>query len=754
MTSPPPNDPALPTAAAPPPPGHARRWAAAVAGAGVAIGAGAAVDARWALGGQVSGAALLPAYGAALGLGAPLAFGIGCAVGAAASWLHPAAPPSPAGARAWLEPAGPQRATRSALALVAPLAVAVWIVVAARLALAVLSAGSDARTAGATLGLGALALGIVTAIGAGGLVRVLAEWPAIARLPGRLALGVGAAGLVAVIGAGVLSGTTGGTGGTLAVFGVLKREELDLRGVGLAAAIGVAAYVAPHWLARRSWLTLAAYALGPLLTLAVANRELERDAELALSIERGAPLARHLLGPLRRLRDADGDGASAWLGGGDCDDRSAAIGPGADDLPGNGVDEDCSGADAREVVLDAPAPAAVERAAGAKLPEGANVLLLTVDTLRWDLGYAGNPRPVSPNLDRLAARSIVFEKAYALASYTSKSLAPMLIGKYGSETHRGWSHFNVYGREDTFVQERLQRAGIRTVSVQAHWYFKENTGLGRGFDVLDLSASPRQLQQEGDRSVVSDRVTDAAIAQLGKPENTGRRFFAWVHYLDPHAEYVESPRHDFGDAERDKYDSEVAFTDEHVGRLLDFLEKQGLLEETIIIVTSDHGEAFGEHGMIRHGFEVWEELVRVPFFVFVPGLTAKKISVRRSQIDLVPTLLEIFGVARPSGEGADFVSGVSTVPELLAPPGAALAPRVVFVDMAAGPNNADRQAFVDGDLKLIASGGRPIGLYDLSADPEEKKNLLRDAAVAEPAVERYRAFRRRLREVVVKPVPR
>lgn len=720
----------------------------------MAASVGAGVDVHGAIGRAGEYSVVAEAYWATFSLASPLALALGLAVGVASSWLHPASLPSAERALAWLEPSGAERASRAAVALLAPVAVTLWIVAAARLALAALGSESSPRIVGATLGLGALALGVVIVLATAGAARVLAEVPVVERLRGRVALGGGLVVLAGVLGVGIATGTTGGTGGVLGVLGVLKRDELDLRGVGLVAAIAAAAYVGPRWLARRSWFVLAAWALGPLAVLPRTSRLLDREPDLALAIERGAPLAKLLLGPLRRLGDRDRDGASAWFGGGDCDDHDPGVNPGADDVPGNGRDEDCSGADARDVAVEAAAPAVVERAAGAKLPEHANVLLITIDTLRWDLGYAGNPRRISPHLDRLAARSIVFEHAYALASYTSKSLAPMLIGKYGSETHRGWAHFNLYGPEDTFVAQRLQRAGVRTVSVQAHWYFKENTGLGRGFDVLDLSASPRQLQQEGDRSVVSDRVTDAAIAQLGKAENTARRFFAWVHYLDPHAEYVKSPAHDFGDTQRDLYDSEVAFTDEHVGRLLEHLEKQGLLERTIVIVTSDHGEAFGEHGMIRHGFEVWEELVRVPFFVFVPGLPPKRVAVRRGQIDLVPTLLEIYGVPSPSGEGSDFVSGVSLVPELLAPAGAELPKRPVFVDMTAGPNNADRQAFLDGDLKLIASGGRPIGLYDLGKDPAEKQSLLRDAAVAEPAVERYRAFRRRLREVVVRPAPR
>ena len=101
---------------------------------------------------------------------------------------------------------------------------------------------------------------------------------------------------------------------------------------------------------------------------------------------------------------------------------------------------------------------------------------MTVDTLRADLGFAGNPRPLSPNIDALARRGVVFERAYSLASYTGKSIGPLLLGKYPSETRRTFEHFDRFGAEETFVQERLGRAGIRTLTAQGHWYFRRRHG--------------------------------------------------------------------------------------------------------------------------------------------------------------------------------------------------------------------------------------------------------------------------------------
>ncbi len=328
----------------------------------------------------------------------------------------------------------------------------------------------------------------------------------------------------------------------------------------------------------------------------------------------------------------------------------------------------------------------------------------------------------------------------------AKSLGPLLIGRYGSETNRGWMHFNKYPEADTMVQERLKRAGIFTLSVQGHWYFKADTGLGRGFDVLDMSAAPERPQGEGDKTVNSQQISDAAIALLKQPARSDQRFFMWVHYLDPHAEYVTHAEFSFGTNGRAKYDAEVAFTDHHVGRVLDAIEAAAFSKRTIVVVTSDHGEAFGEHGLIRHGFELWEELIHVPLLVYVPGATPKHVQVRRSAIDLVPTFLDVLGVPLPQGD--DFLSGQSLAAEW---GGAAAAARPIFVDMPAGPYNGDRQAYIDDDLKLVVSNSRPMGLYSLATDPGETQNLSNKPEQVDAMLERLKAFRNQLRVIKVKP---
>ncbi|HLV20164.1 MAG TPA: sulfatase-like hydrolase/transferase [Polyangiaceae bacterium] len=724
----------------------ARRLSASALGAVLALLPLGLLEATWARADQPL--SLLRLWLASVGLLAPLALAIGAATGVASLLLHPAAPPCLRRGLRWFRASDGS----GAALLAASLSAILFVILGAQGALHVLASGAGPAASGAALGLGALGLGLALTVLAAAGARLLR--PRLRRADPVLPGAAGLLLIVAVLGFAIATGTTSGDGGPLSLFGVLKRPELDLRAPALLLACALVAYLLPVLLVRLPLaaafgLAIAALSFTPAASAVLAERQ------LALAVERGAPLSKLLLSPLRRLSDRDGDGFSARFGGGDCDDTRADVNPGAEDVPGNGVDEDCSGRDAQVVELEEPAaapPKDLKAFIQSKLPERPNVLLITIDTLRFDLGYMGNPRPVSPNIDRLAAESAVFERAYALASYTSKSLAPMMIGKYTSETHRGWAHFNRFGKQDTFVQERLQQAGIRTISVQGYWYFfNPGYGFERGFDVIDASAAPKVAQIEGDRTFNSHKLTDAAIAQLKADENREQPFFMWVHYVDPHSEYVRHEAFDFGPGSRDRYDSEVAFVDQQVGRLIDAVRAQPFGPRTAVVLTSDHGEAFGEHGMIRHGFELWEELVRVPLLVHVPEAAPQRIAEPRSIIDVVPTILEIFGLPEPAGEGTDFVSGRSLLPDVLSPPGHEPGERLVFVDMSAGPYNAERQAFIDGHLKLIASEGRPLGLYDLKQDPEEKQDLLENAELKETMLGRFKAFRNKLREVRVRP---
>jgi arylsulfatase A-like enzyme len=713
----------------------------------------AGVDAAYANGGIPSGRLLL----GELGLIAPLALALGAGAGVFAWLLLPAAWPRFGAVRARLTQAAPE--ARSQLAwrfILAGVGIALGLVLVMRVSLRVLASGDAAAASGAVLALATLSVaGLVLALAFGGAALLGERRGTRALAPLPAAVGVVLA-LVLALTLAIAFGTTSGAGGPLAVFGVFKRQELDLRGPALLLVMLAGGLALPALQARRSRLLAVVLALTPLAALPYAMHA-AFDRQTSLLVERKAPLGKRLLAAAQRVSDRDRDGASAWFGGGDCAEGDPGVGPAADDVPGNGRDEDCSGADAVPFVREAPKPAQTQAGVDAStyvrthLPSQPNVILITIDATRAELGYAGYKRNISPNLDALAKQSAVFENAYSLASYTSKSLGPMLIGRYGSETRRGWLHFNRFPKQEQFLSERLQRAGVRTLSVQGHWYFFKNYGFERGYDVLDTQATPADQPIEGDKSSNGDLLSDRIILALERPELETQRFFLWSHYIDPHAEYVPHAGFDFGHRGRDRYDGEIAFVDHHFGRVLAALAKRPFASRTIIIVTSDHGEAFGEHDLYRHGFELWEELVRVPLLIHVPGAPPLRIPVRRSTIDIAPTVFEIFGLEAPPPDARDAFRGVSLLPDVLAPPGYQPATRPIYIDMPAGPYNDERQAYIENDMKLVTSGGRPLGLFDLAKDPGEKRDLADDRARAKPLLEKTKAFRRSLAEIVERP---
>ncbi len=749
---------------------YVRSWPSRIArgamGGSIAGLAAAALDAAYTRGGEdetIDAGKAFAIFVADAGLVAPVALVVGLVVATALVVLFPEEAPTPASAVASLRARAKGRpADVAAFVPLAIVAAFLWMTLSAELARALLGLDVAAPLAGLSIAAGALVVGLLAALLSLALTPALRQALATASEgrpafvdPAKTAL---AAFVIvgALLGLGVATGGPSGEGGLFGIYGVLKRPELDLRAPGMLLLVAIAALLSSALAAPRRASAAFAFALVPVLFAPRTALSLGGEgAPVAQAIERDAPLGKLSLAAMRKLADRDHDGASALFGGGDCREGDASIGPLGVEIADNGVDEDCSGSDLRAEALAALAPANVVPRAPqtAEIPADLNVVLITVDTLRADLGYAGHPQPVSPNLDKLAAESAAFLRAYSLASYTGKSVGPMMIGKYGSETQRNWGHFNKFDDEETFLAERLSRAGVRTMGVHAHRYFGKFGGLDSGFDVVDLSAAPPENAPWDVADMKSSaELTDAALGLLAKPENTAGRFFLWVHYLDPHADYL---RHDdvpsFGAGQRGLYDGEVAFTDKHIGRLLDGIRAATWGKRTAIVVTSDHGEAFGEHNMIRHGFELWEPLVRVPLLVHVPGAKPARIEARRSLIDLAPTVLELFHVEppKPAAEGVDWLSGTSLLADVFLPEGQKPEGRDVVVDMPAGPYNDARRAFIHDDLKLIVSNNAGYKLYDLGQDPEERKDLWRSPDARKDMEERYAALRSRLREIRV-----
>jgi arylsulfatase A-like enzyme len=724
--------------------------AASVAGVGVGL-----LDAWLAGRGEPTQPAL--ASLANVGLIAPVALAVGLVTGLGAIVLDRHEPPS---LSAWFTSLRARAVGRPAdVAAFVPLTVLagfLWMTLSAQLARALFGLEAAPELVGAAVAAGSVALGLVLALGTLTLTPPLRRALALACEKRRayidpVVTGGVALGLVVLLFAfGVATGGVSGEGGLFGIYGVFKRPELDLRAPAELLVVGLAGFFGQAILARPRAALALVLACAPLVLTVRAATALNLDPDVTLRLERGAPLGRIAITALRKLTDRDGDGVSGSFGGGDCDDDDPAINPFAEELADNGIDEDCSGADLSVGALPPPAPAegAAPVQPASLIADDLDIVLITIDTLRADLGFMGYPRAVSPNLDALAKRATVFERGYALASYTGKSIGPMLIGKYGSETHRNWGHFNKFSDEDTFVAERLKRAGYTTWSVHGHRYFGAFGGLDRGFDKVDLSAAPPEgAAWDVDNLRTSDKLSDAAIELLASAKATDK-LFLWVHYLDPHADYLKhADVPSFGTSQRDLYDGEIAFTDKHIGRVLDHIAQSPRAKRTAIIVTSDHGEAFGEHKMLRHGFELWEELVRVPLVVYVPSSQPSRVATRRSAIDVVPTILELAKAEPPSGAGSDFVSGVSLVADTFLD-GKAAVLRDVIVDMPAGPYNEARRSFIHGDLKLTISGGTRFELYDLANDPDERRNLWRTdvGRAIEPI---YAASKAKLREIKV-----
>jgi arylsulfatase A-like enzyme len=371
------------------------------------------------------------------------------------------------------------------------------------------------------------------------------------------------------------------------------------------------------------------------------------------------------------------------------------------------------------------APLAPPPAEKSSLRPPYNVLLLMIDSLRADMPWTGYPRPIAPRLTELSRECLVYTRAYSLSSYTAKSVAPALVGEYPSAMPRDGQFFTRYpDAGNAFVSERLQQAGHRTLAGHAHGYFMRALGNDQGFD--DYRLIPGGVDIKAVTSVTSDRLTKLAVEMLSDQENTsqsgGRRFFAYFHYMDPHHTYERHREHpDFGSAPRDLYDNEVHYTDSWVAKLLDFAERQPWFADTAIIVTADHGEAFGEHGQFRHAYELWEALVRVPLLLCIPGAAPGRTDVRRSHIDLAPTIAELMGLpAKPPFRGTSLIADLDTP---------RVEPRRIVADLPRVDLMDRRRAVIDTDgHKLIAFGDdRTFSLYDLERDPEEKNELSESA---------------------------
>ncbi|WP_394827570.1 sulfatase [Pendulispora albinea] len=390
---------------------------------------------------------------------------------------------------------------------------------------------------------------------------------------------------------------------------------------------------------------------------------------------------------------------------------------------------------------DKPTPEKAAGVAGASPDPAAqkplNVVLITIDCLRADMPWAGYPRPIAPRLTEFAARAVEYTHAYALSSYTSMSVGGFLSGRLPGELKRDGYFFGTYAKENLFFPELLQDAKVFTAAAHAHGYFKKS-GLEQGFDAWEIVPNLK-WNNTTDENITSPELEAIAERLLSDPRAELGRLFAWVHFLDPHDKYMPHDGISWGKTQRDRYDGEITYTDRYIGKLLDFIAARPWGPRTAVIITADHGEAFGEHKQYVHGFELWENLVRVPLLVSIPGVAPRKIDTPRSAIDLAPTVLDLFGVPT----SPDFL-GKSLVPEIR---GAAEPTRDILVDLPATSDNDRKRAFLHGNLKVIAAGEADLAqVFDIKEDPGELSPI-RGTDATKEIVALYKERQRSIRDV-------
>jgi arylsulfatase A-like enzyme/Tfp pilus assembly protein PilF len=293
---------------------------------------------------------------------------------------------------------------------------------------------------------------------------------------------------------------------------------------------------------------------------------------------------------------------------------------------------------------------------------GYNLLVITIDTVRADhIGAYGAARAETPTLDRLAGEGVRFEVAKAAAPLTLPSHATLFTGLL--PPHHGLRNNGAGRLPDRIatLATRLQQAGYRTAAFVGAFVLDRRFGLGRGFELYDdeierNESDPSRLEAERRAAIVVDRASRWLDAL---PREDARPFFAWVHLYDAHAPY--EPPEPYATRHRGAlYDGEIAYVDEQIGRLLSGVERGGRTNRTLIVVTSDHGEALGEHGELTHGVFVYESSLRVPLILNAPRvLPARTVRTPVGLADVAPTIAALLDQPfpeQPRLDGRDLAS--------------------------------------------------------------------------------------------------
>jgi arylsulfatase A-like enzyme/Tfp pilus assembly protein PilF len=353
-------------------------------------------------------------------------------------------------------------------------------------------------------------------------------------------------------------------------------------------------------------------------------------------------------------------------------------------------------------------PGGASASIDARPAKGANVLLITVDTLRFDrVGVNSSKYVKTPNIDALAGRSLVFSNAYAHSTLTRPSHANILTGTtplyHGVSDNPG---FRLESRYPTLA-ESFKTAKYRTGAFIGAFILDSQFGLDRGFDVYDDMHGQSALVERS-----AERVIRPALDWIAGQRE---KWFCWIHLFDPHDPYNPPDPYKKLYAS-DPYSGEVAYVDAQLGVLFEELRKRGTLDNTVVVLTSDHGEALGDKGEERHGFFAYDAVLHVPLIVSYPGAESKTIRENAGHTDIFPTICDLVGLPVP-----DQIQGESLLP--IAGGVARKNPSIYFESLSPSffLEAAPLRGFIRGNLKFIDQPLKEV--YDLAADPGEEKNL-------------------------------
>ncbi len=360
-------------------------------------------------------------------------------------------------------------------------------------------------------------------------------------------------------------------------------------------------------------------------------------------------------------------------------------------------------------------------------PTARHVVLVTIDTLRADrLGSYGNKDVATPHMDRLAKEGAMAPDATVHAPLTRPSHVSLFTGLLPSQHGIRDNVSPTLDAGIPLLAEVLKTAGFSTAAFVSSVVLETQSGLDRGFDLYSAQFEKAdgddthflQTLQKG-----GDIITDEAINWLDL-NRSDERLFAWIHLYDPHEPY--EPPEPYASEYADRlYDGEVAWSDELIGRIDTTLEDLGLRDDTLLIVTSDHGEGLGDHGETLHGFFVYQSTLAVPLLFRGPGVVpGARLGVTARTVDLFPTVLDLVGTSLPAGielSGRSLAGALRGREELSEEPTYAetLIPLLHF-------GWSDLRSLREGSWKYIEAP-RPE-LYDLGRDPMETRNMVRSEA--------------------------